>query len=576
MKTVSIVRHFQDESIKQIEGIHPVLQTVYQHRKIKSLDEIDTQLNQLLPFDGLLNIELAVEEIVAAIKNDKNILIVGDFDADGATSTVVAVRTLRQFGANHVAYLVPNRFDFGYGLTVELVEYACQTKPDLIITVDNGISSIEGVKYANEQGIDVVVTDHHLAADVLPDAKAIVNPNQPDCTFASKSVAGVGVIFYVMMAVRSSLRESGWFSSDIKEPNLAKILDLVALGTVADVVPLDKNNRILVDQGLKRIRAGQCCPGITAILKVANRNQSNCVASDLGFAVGPRLNAAGRLKDMSLGIECLLSDDVTFCNHIAEQLHDLNSQRRSIESDMLDQALLILDDLIESLDNDEMPNAIVIFHESWHQGVIGILASRIKERFHRPVIAFAKSDNGEIKGSARSIKGLNIRDALDLVDKKQTGLIHKFGGHAMAAGLSLDETNFELFKASFVTAVSESLSASDLVNELVTDGELNPADFNMPLAELLRFSGPWGQQFPEPLFDNVFEVLEWRIVGEKHLKMKLQPEQGGVAVDAIAFNMTNEQLGENNDRIRAVYKLDVNEFRNNKSLQLMIEYLEPA
>ena len=576
MKTVSIVRHRDDESIKSIEGIHPVLQTVYKHRKINSLHDVDNQLSQLLPFDDLSGIKTAVDIIVSAIKSDRNILIVGDFDADGATSTAVAVRTLRQLGANKVAYLVPNRFDFGYGLTVELVEYATKTKPDLIITVDNGISSIEGVSYANEHGIDVVVTDHHLAAEQLPDAKAIINPNQPGCSFISKSIAGVGVIFYVMMAVRSSLRESGWFSADRIEPNLAKVLDLVALGTVADVVPLDKNNRILVDQGLKRIRAGQCCAGISALLRVAARNQTNCVASDLGFAVGPRLNAAGRLKDMSLGIECLLSDDADYCNQIAEQLHDLNSQRRSIETDMLEQALVLLEELITTLDESKIPAAIIIYHENWHQGVIGILASRIKERFHRPVIAFAKSDNGEIKGSARSIKGLNIRDALDMVDKTQHGLIKKFGGHAMAAGLTMDESNFELFKNNFVSVVTQLLSKDDLVNVLFTDGELSASDFNMPLAELLRYSGPWGQQFPEPLFDNYFDVIEWRIVGEKHLKLKLQSTEGGMMVDAIAFNTTNEQLGQNSDKIRAVYKLDVNEFRNKKSLQLMIEYLEPA
>lgn len=576
MKTISISRYFNDENTNVIEGLHPVLQTVYAHRNVNSKNELDNQLTELLPFTGLLNIQTAVDCIVDAIKENKRILIVGDFDADGATSTAVAVRTLRQFGAKHVDYLVPNRFDFGYGLTVDLIKYAKDLNPDLIITVDNGISSIEGVNYANEQGIDVVVTDHHIAAEKLPDAKSIVNPNQPECSFESKSIAGVGVIFYVMMAVRSSLRENDWFSDGRVEPNLAEVLDIVALGTVADVVPLDKNNRILVDQGLKRIRAGRCCVGISSILKIAGRNQANCVASDLGFSVGPRLNAAGRLEDMSLGIECLLSDDVKYCDQIAEQLHDLNSQRRSIETDMLEQALTLLDDIISSLDENAIPNAIVIYHEEWHQGVIGILASRIKEKFHRPVLAFAKADNGEIKGSARSIKGLNIRDALDVVDKRDPSIIHKFGGHAMAAGLTINENSFEKFKNDFVNVVSELLSEDDLVNVLYTDGELKSVDFNMPLAELLRYSGPWGQQFPEPLFDNRFDVIEWRIVGEKHLKLKLRPESGGATIDAIAFNTTNEQLGQNSDKVRAVYKLDVNEFRNNKTLQLMIEYLEPV
>ncbi|MDH5423742.1 MAG: single-stranded-DNA-specific exonuclease RecJ [Gammaproteobacteria bacterium] len=576
MKTVLIERHANDESIAAVAGVHPVLQSIYRHRKVGSLDDVDNQLSKLLSFDSLAGINDAVEVIVDAIKQNKKILVVGDFDADGATSTAVAVRTLRLFGASHVDYLVPNRFDFGYGLTVELVEYAAQLKPDLIITVDNGISSIEGVQAANKQEIDVVVTDHHLAADNLPAARAIVNPNQPACTFPSKSIAGVGVIFYVMMAVRASLRQSVWFTAARKEPNLAKVLDLVALGTVADVVPLDKNNRILVDQGLKRIRAGECCPGIAALLKVAGRNQANCVSSDLGFAVGPRLNAAGRLEDMSLGIDCLLSDDSRFCKQIAEQLHELNSQRRSIETDMLEQAMVLLDKVISALDVSELPSAIVIYHEDWHQGVIGILASRIKEQFHRPVIAFAKSDNGEIKGSARSIKGLNIRDALDLLDKTHPSIIKKFGGHAMAAGLSMDEADFAAFKAGFVSVVDGLLSKDDLVNVLFTDGELAEADFNIQLADLLRYSGPWGQQFPEPLFDNCFNVMEWRIVGEKHLKLKLQPENSTLQIDAIAFNTTNEQLGQNSDKIRAVYKLDVNEFRNNKTLQLMIEYLEPV
>ena len=576
MKTVSIVRYPNSNDSAPISDIHPVLQTVYQHRNIHSVDDINTQLSQLLPFNQFKGISEAVDCIIYSIKNDKNILIVGDFDADGATSTAVAVRTLRQFGAKHVSYLVPNRFDFGYGLTVDLIEYALDLKPDLIITVDNGISSIEGVDFANRHNIDVVVTDHHLAAEQLPKAKAVVNPNQPGCDFESKSIAGVGVIFYVMMAVRSSLREQGWFSETLPEPNLAKILDLVSLGTVADVVALDKNNRILVDQGLKRIRSGQCCAGISALLKVAGKNQFNCVASDIGFAVAPRLNAAGRLEDMSLGIECLLSDDISYCTEIAEQLHDLNIQRRSIEADMLEQAEQLLEEFISGFGANEIPNAIVIYHKEWHQGVIGILASRIKERFHRPVIAFADADNGEIKGSARSISGLHIRDALDLVDKKYPNIIKKFGGHAMAAGLTLNKSDFEIFKQSFVEVVDNSLSESDLINQLVTDGELSSSDFDMSLAELLRYSGPWGQQFPEPLFDNLFTVIEWRIVGEKHLKLKLLPKNTEVAIDAIAFNTTDEQLGENSDIIRAVYKLDVNEFRNNKSLQLMIEYMEPA
>ncbi|MDH5393454.1 MAG: single-stranded-DNA-specific exonuclease RecJ [Gammaproteobacteria bacterium] len=576
MNKIAISRYRPKQNIKKIQGLHPVLQTVLQHRNIESADEVDNQLCNMLSYESLQGINRAVATIVEAVKEQKKILIVGDFDADGATSTAVAIRLLRQFGAEHVSYLVPNRFDFGYGLTVELVDYAQQLKPDLIITVDNGISSIDGVRHARSKGIKVVVTDHHLAAEYLPEAEAIVNPNQPGCLFPSKSIAGVGVIFYVLMAVRASLRESGWFSDGRSEPNLASVLDLVALGTVADVVPLDRNNRILVDQGLKRIRSGSCAPGISSILKVAGRNQFNCVASDLGFAVGPRLNAAGRLKDMSLGIECLISDDERYCQQIAEQLHTLNTERRSIESGMLEQAMAALDDLTKTIDAKKIPAAIVLYNQQWHQGVIGILASRIKEQFYRPVIAFALSDNGEIKGSARSIKGLNIRDAIDLVDKAHPHLIKKFGGHAMAAGLTINEDQLALFDNAFTAIVAELLSDDDLTNVLNTDGELSADDFTMGLAEQLRYAGPWGQQFPEPLFDNDFEVIEWRIVGEKHLKLKLQPENSELLVEAIAFNTSDQQLGQNTDKIRAVYKLDVNEFRNNKTLQLMIEYLEPA
>ncbi|MDH5517773.1 MAG: single-stranded-DNA-specific exonuclease RecJ [Gammaproteobacteria bacterium] len=576
MNNLAISRYVSDQAVKQIHGLHPVLQAVYQHRGVSSADEIDNQLSRMHSYESLLGMPVATAAIVAAIQAQQSILIVGDFDADGATSTALAVRLLRQFGAKHVDYLVPNRFDFGYGLTPELVEYAATLKPDLIITVDNGISSIEGVRLANERGIKVVVTDHHLAADQLPDAAAIVNPNQPGCPFPSKSIAGVGVIFYVMMAVRAALRQTNWFADGRSEPNLANVLDLVALGTVADVVALDRNNRILVDQGLKRIRAGKCAPGISAILTVAGRNQLNCVASDLGFAVGPRLNAAGRLDDMSLGIECLISDDLDVCQQIAEQLHSLNTERRSIESGMLDQAMEALDGLTKTIDSKALPSAIVLFNESWHQGVIGILASRIKEQFYRPVIAFALSDNDEIKGSARSLKGLNIRDALDQVDKTYPGIIKKFGGHAMAAGLTIHKDMFEQFNAAFTEVVAGCLSESDLTQSLNTDGELTVDDFTMTLAEQLRYAGPWGQQFPEPLFDNFFEVMEWRVVGEKHLKLKLQPTDAALMIDAIAFNTTAEQLGQNSDKIRAVYKLDVNEFRNNKTLQLMIEYLEPA
>lgn len=574
MKHINI-RQYPEPSGLLSTDIHPVLNRIYLNRAVTDISEIEYQLPNLLPFHSLKDIDQAVEVICGVIKAQGKILIVGDFDADGATSTAVAIRLLNAFGCQHVDYLVPNRFDFGYGLTPEIVQVAAGKAPDLIITVDNGIASLDGVALANQLGMPVVVTDHHLAAEVLPDAAAIVNPNQPDCPFPSKMLAGVGVIFYVMMAVRAALREQGWFDQ-IQEPNLASVLDLVALGTVADVVPLDKNNRILVEQGLKRIRAGLCCPGIDAILKQAGKDPSKTTASDMGFIIGPRLNAAGRLEDMSLGIECLISDDEMKVKVIAEELNNLNQERRSIEQDMLDQALQILSSLEASYQQADIPSAISLYDDFWHQGVIGILASRIKDRYHRPVIAFADAGNGEIKGSARSIKGLHIRDALDLVDKRNPGLIRKFGGHAMAAGLTIRQDQFEQFKSSFEQIAGSMLSQDDLQDVIHTDGALAAQDFNMQLAELIKYAEPWGQGFPEPMFNNVFTVTEWRIVGQKHLKMKLQPEQSDLTIDAIAFNTTEEQLGSNTDRIMAVYKLDVNIFRNNKSLQLLVDYLEPA
>ena len=575
MKSLSIVRYQDKQTSQELNDLHPVLKKIYQHRQVSSVDELDHHLKNLIPFRQLKDIDKATDILISAIKNNEKILIVGDFDADGATSTAVAIRLLHAFGVSHIDYLVPNRFDFGYGLTRQLLEHALDGKPDLIITVDNGISSIEGVSYANELGIKVLVTDHHLAADQLPDAVAIVNPNQPGCGFESKSIAGVGVIFYLMMATRSALRQAGWFTDTRPEPNLASVIDLVALGTVADVVPLDKNNRILVDQGLRRIRSGNCCEGIKALIEVAGKNRLACVSSDLGFAVGPRLNAAGRLEDMSLGIECLISDDADTCQSIANNLHQLNIERRAIEADMLEQAMTELDKTINSVQQQDLPSALVLYNEEWHQGVIGILASRIKERFNRPVIAFA-ADDQQIKGSARSIRGLHIRDALDLLDKKMPGLITKFGGHAMAAGLTIDANSFPEFKQAFEGLANELLTEDDLKGVVYTDGELTSKDFNLSLAEMLRYAGPWGQHFPEPMFDNVFTVEEWRIVGSNHLKMKLKPTDSLLLIDAIAFNTNEEQLGKNTDKIRVIYKLDVNEYRNNKSLQLMIEYLEPA
>jgi single-stranded-DNA-specific exonuclease len=475
-------------------------------------------------------------------------------------------------GAHDVRYVVPNRFEYGYGLTPEIVAVAAQQQPDLLITVDNGISSVEGVRAAKALGMRVLITDHHLPGAELPAADAIVNPSQPGDNFPSKNLAGVGVIFYVILALRAQLRTSGWFTEkNIPEPNLARLLDLVALGTVADVVPLDHNNRILVAQGLKRINQGQTVPGIRALLEVAGRATGRLAASDLGFVVAPRLNAAGRLTDMSLGIECLLTENETTAFEMAKQLDTLNRERRTIEAGMQEQALVALDKL--HLDGD-LPHGLCLFDETWHQGVIGILASRIKDRVHRPVIAFAKASDTEIKGSARSVPGLHIRDALDAVAAHHPGLLNKFGGHAMAAGLSLPRAHFETFCKAFAEEVARHLDADDLTGKVLSDGELIAEDITMELAQSLRAGGPWGQGFPEPLFDGQFEVIGSRVVGEKHLRLTLRQPQG-CTIEAIAFNRAAQQPSTGS-RVEAAYRLDINSYQGNQTLQLVIEYLVPV
>jgi len=571
-----IIQRYREPAAAAIAGsdLHPVLQRIYSHRGVASAEQLDYSLQRLLPPSLLKGMDQAVAILVEAVQQQRNILIVGDFDADGATSSALCMRALRMMGAERLSYLVPNRFDYGYGLTPELVEVARDFDPQVLITVDNGISSIEGVAAARALGIQVVVTDHHLAGAQLPEADAMVNPNQPGCEFPSKHLAGVGVIFYVMLALRQALREAGQFGGQRAEPNMAQLLDLVALGTVADVVPLDDNNRILVHQGLQRIRAGQCCAGIKALLNVAGRDIGDIVATDLGFAVGPRLNAAGRLEDMSLGIECLLTDDYGRALEIAGQLDELNRNRRSIEQDMQQQAMETLQPLLDRLGHEHLPRGMSIYHPDWHQGVIGILASRIKESFNRPVIAFARSDNDEIKGSARSIKGLHIRDALEAVASRHPGLIIKFGGHAMAAGLTLREADFELFKQAFDEEAGRQLDEQALQGIIESDGELAPDQLNLQLAECLRNAGPWGQHFPEPLFDGEFQVDNWRVVGERHLKMQLVAAESEQVLDAIAFNTDADQLAAADGFIRAAYRLDVNSFRNKKTAQLIIEYFE--
>jgi single-stranded-DNA-specific exonuclease len=551
----------------------PILQRIYIARGVRSTDELERTLNQLLPVNDLSGVDQAVDVISEAIRNDKKILIVADFDCDGATSCAVAMRGLRALGAKSVQYLVPNRFEFGYGLTPEIVDVASEYQPDVLITVDNGISSIQGVARARELGMQVVVTDHHLQGATLPDANAIVNPNQHGDRFASKNLAGVGVIFYVLLACRARLRESGWFEQQgIAEPNLAVLLDLVALGTVADLVPLDANNRILVEQGLRRIRAGQGCAGIEALLEISGRRRERIVASDMGFALGPRLNAAGRLEDMSVGIECLLSDSPERARELALQLDSLNQERKQIESGMREQAFAVLDKL--QLGEDDIPVGICLYDQGWHQGVIGILASRIKERFHRPVIIFAQGAEGEIKGSARSIQSVHIRDVLDAIATRNPGLISKFGGHAMAAGLSIQHDRLNDFSNAFTEEVMRWVDEDDLQGCIHTDGQLDEQDYTLDLAELLRQGGPWGQGFPEPVFEGEFKVVQQRIVGERHLKMVLQPLHSSKTIDAIAFNAVDNDCPRDRQSVRLAYRLDVNEFRGQRSLQLMVEYLE--
>lgn len=551
-----------------------VLRRVYAARAVAP-DQLDASLARLHPASSLSGLDDAVELLETALREQQRILVVGDFDADGATSSALAVRALRAFGHRDFGYLVPNRFEYGYGLTPEIVELARARRPDLLITVDNGISSVAGTAAAKAAGMRVLITDHHLPGQALPAADAIVNPNLAGDAFPSKHLAGVGVIFYVMLALRARLREAGWFQAKgIPEPNMADLLDLVALGTVADVAVLDYNNRILVEQGLRRIRAGRCCQGILALLRDAGRDPRRVVAADLGYAVGPRLNAAGRLEDMSLGIACLLADDPEQAAAMAAELGELNRQRREIEGAMQQEALALLEEL--ERDAEGLPPGLCLMDPGWHQGVIGILASRIKERFHRPVIAFAPAGEGVLKGSARSIQGLHIRDLLERIANRHPGLITRFGGHAMAAGLSLAVEDFPRFEAAFTAAVAEELSDEMLTGELLTDGELAADEHDLRIAEILREAGPWGQGFPEPLFDGEFEVAQSQIVGGRHVKLTVCHPHSRQRLEAIAFNGVDYGWHEIRRAVRMVYRLDVNEFRGRRSLQLMAEYMEPV
>ena len=553
-------------------GEMPTLLTrLYAARGVQSQAELDKSLARLIPYQQLKGIDAAVDLLVVALEQRQRILIVGDFDADGATASTVGMLGLRLLGAAHVDYLVPNRFEYGYGLTPEIVQVALTRQPQLLITVDNGISSVEGVAAAKAAGLSVLVTDHHLPGNELPAADAIVNPNQPGCEFPSKALAGVGVIFYVLIALRARLNSLGWYQNT-KAPNIAELLDLVALGSVADVVPLDANNRILVHQGLERIRAGRARPGLKAILEVAKRDYSRITSTDLGFILGPRLNAAGRLDDMSLGIECLLTDDANAAREMAAQLDEMNQDRKSIEQGMQREALAQLKELpVES-----MPFGLCLFDPEWHQGVIGILASRLKERYFRPTFAFADAGDGMLKGSGRSVPGFHIRDALSVVAAQHPELISKYGGHAMAAGLTLPEANFAVFSSAFDAEVRRQLREEDLTGRLMSDGSLAVEEFHLELARALRNAGPWGQHFPEPLFHGVFQLVEQRIVGERHLKVVLKTECGSVKLDGIAFGVDREVWPNPTIRwVELAYKLDLNEFRGNETVQLMIAHIEP-
>ncbi|WP_295002537.1 single-stranded-DNA-specific exonuclease RecJ [uncultured Dechloromonas sp.] len=543
------------------QGLHPLLARLYAARGITDKAELDYELKSLIPPAALTHAGDAAQLLADAIEAEAKLLIIGDYDCDGATATAVGMRALKALGAD-VDFLLPDRFKLGYGLSPEIVDVAAEQSPDLIITVDNGIASLEGVARAQQHGIATLITDHHLPGDTLPDAECIVNPNQPGCDFPSKCIAGVGVMFYVMLALRAELRERGYFA-ERPEPNFANLLDLVALGTVADVVKLDRNNRILVSQGLKRMRAGHMQTGIAALFKAAARDPKRATAFDLGFLLGPRLNAAGRLADMRLGVECLLTDDPARALSIAQQLDNFNRERREIEAGMQEQAL----HLLESMVVDDAAAGIALFDAGWHEGVVGILASRIKDRLHRPVFAFAPGEGGIIKGSGRSIPGLHLRDALDLVAKRQPGLLVRFGGHAMAAGATLREGDFERFSETFAAVARELLAPADLTRTLETDGNLEGGYLSLEAARLLE-NEIWGQGFPAPLFVDEFDVEQQRVLKEKHLKLRLR--KGNSRIDAIQFNFATQP----GNRTRAAYRLAINEYMGVENPQLMVEYLE--
>ena len=574
MLNKKIINRDVPDGINLPDSIHPVLKRIYASRNIKSSEDLDYSLGSLIPYEELGGIDDAVILLQEMITQKKRILIVADFDADGATSCALAIRGLTAMGAEDVIYVVPNRFEHGYGLSPKIVDVALDHDPDLIVTVDNGISSISGVEHAKKNGIKVLITDHHLPGDKLPSADVIVNPQLKENKFPSKNLAGVGVIFYILLALRAKLKAENWFNEkNIKYPNLANLLDLVALGTISDLVPLDKNNRTMVAHGLKLMRKNKSKAGILAILNQSGRQLSTLTSGDLSFAIAPRLNAAGRLTDMSLGIECLLTDDKENATEMAKKLNQLNIERRQIQDNMEEQALAEFEKYLQDT-SKKIPHGICIYNQNWHQGVVGILAAKIKEKFNRPVIVFAQECQGILKGSARSITELHIKDVFDEIARLYPELILTFGGHAMAAGLTIEESQFDRFSDVFNKVVDRYISSDSLEDQCLTDGELSGDDFSLPLALAIQNAGPWGQSFPEPIFVGQFKILDKRVVGESHLKLKLQSRNNNT-LDAIAFNMTDDDWPSKLEQITSTYRLGINNYRGHSQIQLFIEHIEP-
>ena len=552
-----------------------LLQRVYALRGITSMQELDYTTRNLCNYDNLDGTQTAVEIVYSAMQNNKRIMIVGDFDTDGATSTALTVKALKKMGCQHVDYIIPNRFDDGYGLSISVIKRALLKKADLIITVDNGVSAIEAVEFAKQSNLTVIITDHHLCPEQLPAADAIINPNLPNCSFPSKHLAGVGVAFYFMSALRAKLRQENWFKThNLEEYNIASLLDLVALGTIADVVKLDHNNRILVHQGINRIRSGYCCAGIKALLHIARKDPVSFTSTDLAYYIAPRLNAAGRMDNMSLSVELLLCDDYDSALKQASDLDMLNNDRKLIEQTMYKEALSYIQELEQQ--QSSFPNLLVVYHPEWHQGIIGILSARLKDKHYRPVICFASTEEGILKGSGRSIAGIHLRDLLDELDQNHPDLLVSFGGHAMAVGLSIRENDLERFRKHFETLIDKRLNANTLEQIIETDGEIDSQDFNYAMAKQLKESGPWGEGFTEPTFDGDFIVHQQRLFAEKHLRLVLEPKNGGPIIEGICFNVNLTQWPDNTIKnVKIVYQLDVDDFRGNQTAKLMIRHIWP-